>query len=177
MFTPTAASMADNAAAGTPVAAVSVSMSDGSVFAGTLAESPAGTVTISGNNLVLARGLTPADDGSHQWSVSATQNGVTVSGAIRVQVTSSPYPTAITIAPATIADNAPAGTLLATPAVTMSDGSQFSGTLTTSDTDFFAIFGINLVTARALTPADDGRHTTTITAHQSGSSLSVRFSI
>src|SRR5262249_9176410 len=80
-------SLPDNAAAGTVVAAVSVSMSNGSAFTGTLAASPAGTVTISGNKLVLARALTSADDGSRHWTVAATQNGATVSSSIAVQVT------------------------------------------------------------------------------------------
>ena len=53
----------------------------------------------------------------------------------------------------------------------MSDGSQFAGTLTSSDTSgFFAISGLNIVTARALTSADDGTHSTTITASQGGQS-------
>jgi hypothetical protein len=190
-FTPSTASLPDNVAAGSTVAAVAVAMSDGSAFAGSLAASPAGTVAISGNKLVLARGLTSADDGSHPWSVAAAQNGVTISGTIPVQVTAaSPpppppppppvlYPTAITVTPAnsTIADSAPAGTLLATATVTMSDGSQFTGALTTSDTSFFAISGLNIVTARALTSADDGPHTTTITAQQGGQSLATEFSI
>jgi hypothetical protein len=184
-LTPSTASLPDNAAAGSTVATVSLAMSDGSAFAGSLAASPAGTVAISGNNLVLARALTAADDGSYQWSVAATQNGVTVSGTIQVQVTAAspppppPYPTAITVTPAnsTIADNSPAGTLLATATVTMTDGSQFTGVLTTSDTSFFAISGLNIVTARALTSADDGPHTTTITAQQGGQSLVTEFSI
>jgi len=76
-------------------------------------------------------------------------------------------------------DNAPAGTVFATANVTMSqDGSQFSGTLTVSDTTgFFAVSGMKIVTARALTSADDGTHTTEITAHQSGQSVSARLSI
>jgi hypothetical protein len=187
-FIPSTASLPDNASAATTVAAVSVAMSDGSAFAGGLAASPAGTVTVSGNKLVLVRGLTTVDDGAHQWSVSATQNSETVSGAIQVQVTaasppppppSPPYPTAISVTPAylTIADSAPAGTLLATAAVTMSDGSQFTGALTTRDTSFFAISGLNIVSARALTSADDGPHTTVITAHQGNQSLSARLSI
>jgi hypothetical protein len=90
-----------------------------------------------------------------------------------------PSPTAITLTPAstTVPDNAAAGTLLATAAVTMSDGSQFTGTLTSSDTTgFFAISGLEIVTGRALTSADDGTHTTTITATQGSQSLSMRFS-
>jgi hypothetical protein len=184
-FTPSTASLPDNAATGSMVATVAVAMSDGSAFAGSLAASPTGTVTVSGNNLVLARALTAADNGSHQWSVAATQNGVTVSGSIQVQVAAPspppppPYPTAITVTPANskIADSAPAGALLATATVTMSDGSQFTGALTTSDTSFFAISGLSIVTARALTSADDGSQTTTITAQQGGQSLATEFSI
>ena len=88
-------------------------------------------------------------------------------------------PIAITLSPAsvTIPDNAPAGTLIATANVTMSDGSQFKGTLTTSNTNLFAISGMNIVTARALTSADDGAFSTVITASQSGQAFSVEFSI
>ena len=89
-------------------------------------------------------------------------------------------PTAITLSPAsaTTPDNAPAGTVLTTATVTMSDGSQFTGTLTSSDTSgFFAISGLNIVTARALTSADDGTHSTTITASQGGQSVSLELSI
>ena len=90
-----------------------------------------------------------------------------------------PTPTAITVSPAsaTIADNAPAGTLVASASVTMSDGSQFTGTLTTSNTNLFAISGLNIVTARALTAADDGAFSTLITASQGSHALSVEFSI
>jgi hypothetical protein len=97
------------------------------------------------------------------------------------QPTLAALPVALTLALAspTVPDNAPAGTVLATAEVTMSqDGSQFSGTLTVSDTTgFCAVSDMNIVTARALTSADDGMHTPTITAHQGGQSLSVRFSI
>ena len=90
-----------------------------------------------------------------------------------------PTPTAVTftLASATIPDNAPAGTLLGTAHVTMSDGSQFAGTLTTSNTNFYAISGLNIVTARALTPADDGTPSTVITASQGNHALSIGFSI
>jgi hypothetical protein len=90
-----------------------------------------------------------------------------------------PTPTAITLtlASPSIPDNSPAGTLIATANVTMSDGSQFKGTLTTSNTDIYAISGLNIVTARALTPADDGTHPTVITASQAGQAFSMEFSI
>ena len=94
----------------------------------------------------------------------------TVQGVTPIGITLSP-------ASATIPDNAPAGTLVATANVTMSDGSQFKGTLTTSNTNLFAISGMNIVTARALTSADDGAFSTVITASQSGQAFSVEFSI
>jgi hypothetical protein len=90
-----------------------------------------------------------------------------------------PTPTAnaFTLASPTIPDNSPAGTLIATANVTMSDGSQFKGTLTTSNTDICHISGLNIATARALTPADDGTHPTVITASQGGQAASMEFSI
>jgi hypothetical protein len=86
-FVTTTTSLPDNSPAGTAIATFSVSMSDGSSFAGTLGASPTGTVAISGSTrLVLARALTSADDGSQQWMVIATQNEMTVSSSISVQV-------------------------------------------------------------------------------------------
>jgi len=86
-FLTTTTPLPDNSPAQTIVATFSVSMSDGSAFAGTLAASPANTVAISGTTgLVLARKLTSTDDGPQQWTVSATQNGVTVSSSVTVQV-------------------------------------------------------------------------------------------
>ena len=58
----------------------------------------------------------------------------------------------------------------------MSHGAPFTGSLMTSDTDFFAISGLNIVTARALTSKDDGVHTTTIVAHQAGQTVASGFS-
>ena len=82
-----------------------------------------------------------------------------------------------TVPNAAIPNNAPAGTLIATANVTMSDGSQFAGTLTTSNTDLYAISGLNIITARALTSADDGAHSTVIAASQGTKSLSMEFSL
>jgi hypothetical protein len=88
-------------------------------------------------------------------------------------------PTGITLSPAsaTIPDNATAGTVIATANVTMSDGSQFTGTLTTSNTSFFAISGLNIVTAQALTSAADGTQSTVITAVQGTQALAKEFSV
>jgi hypothetical protein len=108
------------------------------------------------------------------------QNGVWVNIGTTAPVEGAlPTPTAITLSPAsaTIPDNAPAGTVIATANVTMSDGSQFKGTVTSSNTDLFTISGLNIVTARALTPADDGARSTVVTASQGTQSLSMEFSV
>ena len=99
-FNPVKTSLRDNAVAGTLVATFSVSTSDGSPFSGTLVASPANTVAIVGTTrLVLARSLNPADDGSQQWGVIASQNGVSASGFIQVQVTANAPPPAPPPAP------------------------------------------------------------------------------
>jgi len=110
---------------------------------------------------------------SNVLAMSSTQTVWTVSAL------SAPTPTAMLLTPAsaTIPDNASAGTLIATANVTMSDGSQFAGVLTTSDTNFFAISGMNIVTARAFTSADDGAKSTVITATRLGQSFSTEFSV
>ena len=53
----------DNLTAGTIIAGIDVTMSDGSQFIGDLAAEPAAIVTITAGNLVLARNLSPADVG------------------------------------------------------------------------------------------------------------------
>lgn len=70
----------------------------------------------------------------------------------------------ITLSPAskTISDGVLAGTLLSTAKVTMSDNSTFVGALTTSDTNLFVVSGLNILTKRTFTSADDGTHLTTI---------------
>ena len=176
-FTPSKASLPDNAATGNAVAAVSVAMSDGSTFAGTLVASPAGTVAMSGNTLVLARGLTPADDGSHQWKVAATQNGVTVSGTIQVQVTATPSGLTFTPIAATLPDNAVAGAAVAAVSVTMSDGSPFSGSLAASPVGTVTMSDNQLVLARGLTPADDGSHQWSVSATQNGVTVSATIQV
>jgi len=59
----------------------------------------------------------------------------------------------------------------------MSDASQFKGTLTTSNINLFAISRMNIVTARALTPADDGPFSTVITASQGSQAFSMESSV
>jgi hypothetical protein len=103
------------------------------------------------------------------------------SGNLSIQIVPPPPPPPVPVPPAlptaitlsstnvSISNNSRAGRVIATASVTMCDGSQFKGTLTSSDTSgIFAISGMNVVTGRALTAADDGLHTTTITAMQNG---------
>jgi len=66
--------------------------------------------------------------------------------------------------PAAIPDNAPAGTLVANVIVATSDGSPFTGHLTIAGDPIFAVAGMQIVLARALTQADDGPHNATVTA-------------
>ena len=144
---------------------------------GTVTENATGdtwTVNRSGNGYTVRNNRTGLylSNVSNVLAMSAAQTVWTISAP------QPPYPTAITLSPAnaTIPDNAPVGTVVATANVTMSDGSQFAGTLTTSDTNFFAVSGHNIVTARAFTSADDGTHSTVITASQGGQSFSLEFS-
>jgi hypothetical protein len=83
-----ALTLPDNLPAKTVIAPVSVLTSDGSKFAGVFGVNPPGNSVfmINGGNMVLTRALTSADDGMHQWSVSATENGVTVWANIEVNI-------------------------------------------------------------------------------------------
>jgi hypothetical protein len=145
---------------------------------GTVTENATGdtwTVRSSGNGYTVLNNRTGLylSIVSNVLAMSSTQTVWTISAL------STPTPTAmlLTLASATIPDNASAGTLIATANVTMPDGSQFAGVLTTSDTNFFAISGLNIVTARAFTSADDGAKSTVITATQLGQSFSMEFSV
>ena len=113
----------------------------------------------------------------HEWFIRQNAAWIDV-GKIAPVEGSPPTPTAITLLPANarIPDNAPAGTVVATAHVIMSDGSLFTGTLTTSNTSLFAISGLNIVTARALKSADHGSFSTVITASQGSQSFSMELS-
>jgi hypothetical protein len=122
----------------------------------------------------------PSANGSYEARFYPDNIYTTVLASTAFTVQGGPIPIAITLSPAnpTMPDNAPAGTVIATASVTMSDGSQFNGSLTSSDTSgFFAISGLNIVTARALTSADDGTHSTVITGSQGGQSVSMKISV
>jgi hypothetical protein len=64
-----------------------------------------------------------------------------------------------------VPDNSTVGTVITTVTVKYPDGTPpASVTLTSSDTTFVKVQGMQLVLARAMTPADDGTHSVTITA-------------
>ena len=84
-----------------------------------------------------SRALTPADDTPTPVTVTLTftQNGVAVNATLSLQInpaTGQAVPVSVTLNPnsQTLLDNTPAGQLVTTPAVVMSDGSQFAGTMT-----------------------------------------------
>jgi hypothetical protein len=81
------------------------------------------------------------------------------------------HPINITATGGTISDSAPLGTQIFTLAITMSDGSPFSGTLTAQDGTGIVCsvspctVGTTIVAARNVTATDDGQHTVAITAN------------
>jgi hypothetical protein len=156
------ATLPDNAVAGTPVAAVSVSMSDGSQFVGTLEVEPEDMVTMAGNNIVLARNLTSADGGTHTWTITATQD--TAEMTLDAEIEIIPVPIAVNFDPdeATLPDNTVAGFHISEVSVDMSDGSDFEGSLRASPDTIVTMVGSSLRTARPLTPNDVGSHTWTV---------------
>jgi hypothetical protein len=143
---------------------------------GTTQRPPVGTPGVTSATLSL---LAPSATGGYEARFYADDGVSTLSLLATAPFVVVAIPTTITLSPAnpTIPDNTPAGTVIATTNVTMSDGSQFQGTLMSSDTNFFAISGLNIVTARAVTSADDGMHSTVITATQGGQAFSTGFSI
>jgi hypothetical protein len=145
---------------------------------GTTLRPPGGTPGVTSASLSL---LAPSAAGHYEARFYADDgvSTLTLLATAPFVVNSVATPTGITLSPAsaTVPDNTPAGTVIATANVTMSDGSLFQGTLTTSDTGFFAISGLNIVTARAVTSGDDGTRSTVITASQGGRALSMEFSI
>lgn len=146
----------DNLTAGTIIAGIDVTMSDGSQFIGDLAAEPAAIVTITAGNLVLARNLSPADVGPDSWRVTAEQDGYSVFADLEVEIVPIPLTVLFNPGSADLPDNAPAGAYIATVTVTMSDGSPYAGSLVAAPPAIVTMAGNDLVTFRALTPADVG---------------------
>ncbi len=85
--TPPVVSLPDNTLSGAVVASISITTSGGSPFSGTLAITPPGFLMISNQTVVVSRNLTPRDDGTRELTITATQNGKTLSATLTVQVT------------------------------------------------------------------------------------------
>lgn len=90
-----------------------------------------------------------------------------------------PTPKSVTLTPTSASplDNAASGAMLTTVSVAMSDSSAFSGTISIGANSMAGISGSNVVLTRALTSADDGVHTLTITATQNGAPASAALSV
>ena len=133
-----------------------------------------GKFAISSNNLITAwtGSLQP---GYYSVLIRATGIGTVFSASGNFMVTVSPgsagTPTGIAFIPAAVSlpDTSLAGTIVATFAVSMSDGSPFAGTLVALPAGTVAISGnTRLVLGRALTLADVGSHQWTVAASQNG---------
>lgn len=109
-------------------------------------------------------------------TVAATENArVDVSGSGRTysgfvsgvgsNAPAPPTPTSIALSPASIQiqDNAAGGSIVSRATVTMSDGSTAAScTLSTSNSAYYQVSGMNIVLAHGLSSADDGQHNTDI---------------
>jgi hypothetical protein len=138
-----------------------------------------GTANGDAVKMQITNGILYALNAEGNWYARNNGNWVLIGTTAPVEG-ATPTPAVITFvgAKATLPDTAPANTVIATAHVTMSDGSSnFGGTLTTSNASFFAISGMNIVTAQALTSANDGTQSTVITASQGSQSASMELSI
>jgi hypothetical protein len=138
-----------------------------------------GTANGDAVQMQITNGILYALNAEGNWYARNNGNWVLIGTTAPVEG-QPPTPSHISFTPAivrTIPVNAPAGTLVTTAAVAMSDGSQFAGTLTTNS-PLFAISGMNIVTTPALNLAPVGTQSVIITAFQGGSqSLSMELSI
>jgi hypothetical protein len=112
--------------------------------------------------------------------VTARPAATTAPPAAKLTVTVVPpgTPMAIAFEPPTakIPDNSPAGFVIAKAVITTAGG-PFAGTLAIAGDPIFAVNGMNIVLARALTPADDGTHNATVTAATPTHALVARFAV
>lgn len=83
-MSPLTASVQDNLGSGVAIVTVNVAMSDGSIFNGTCASTDSTYTTVAavsgGCQLSSRRAYSSTDDGTHTFSLSATENGLTLSG-------------------------------------------------------------------------------------------------
>src|SRR5947207_5832423 len=86
-ITPATVSLADNTATGAVLASVGVTMSDNSTFGRTLTVPTNDMVGVSNGKLTLTRALAAADDGVHNFVVTATQGGASANATFAFTVT------------------------------------------------------------------------------------------
>lgn len=178
-LTPSSASIPNNSASGLVLSQTAVTMNNGSAFSGTLTISGASFVGLSNGKLVLTRKLTSSDNGLKNLTVTATQNGGTVSATFGLTVGAVALPTSVSLTPSSVSipDNSASGLVLSNIAVTMNNGSTFSGTLTISSNPFATISSGKAVLSRKLTVADDGVKSLVVTATQNGGSASATLAL
>ena len=122
----------------------------------------------SANSAVVTFTATISSGPAPSWSITGPDASKFVinptTGALSVGSTDAPHPTAISLLPtsASVVDNLAANTTLTTASVTATGGT-YAGSLVSSDTSFYVTSGLIVQNAHALTSADDGTHTTTIT--------------
>ena len=140
-------SVAENAAAGTVVATLGATDPDaGSTFTYTLSSDPSGKFEIVGDEIRLKAGasLDYESATSHQVNVTVTDaGGLTRTETVNIAVTNqNEAPTDITVAGGSVAENAAAGTVVATLGATDPDaGSTFTYTPSSDPSGKFEIVG------------------------------------
>jgi hypothetical protein len=104
---------------------------------------------------------------------------MTASAELIVSVVPAGTPSAIAfhLQTATIAADAQPGLVIAKSVVSTLGGVPFAGTLSVTGDPIFAINGMDIVLARALTTADEGTHSAMITASTATHALSVAFAV
>ncbi len=169
----------------TIVCHVGVLMSDGSHFSGSLTEN--GTFTeINNDGLQTIRPLTSGDNGRSLVVVTAQQDSTSVSAGLEltvkatgsVQPPAPPKPTGVTLTPPALSvlNTAALGAKLCSIAVTMSDGSTFSGA-TSENGAVTAISGADLQLIRNLNAGDNGAVGIVVSATQNGGSAVATFNL
>ena len=139
--------VAENAAAGTVVATLGATDPDaGSTFTYALTSDPSGKFEVVGNEVRVKAGasLDYETAPSHQVNVTVTDaGGLTRTETVNIAVTNqNEAPTDITVAGGTVAENAAAGTVVATLGATDPDaGSTFTYALTSDPSGKFEVVG------------------------------------
>jgi hypothetical protein len=123
---------------------------------------------------------TAAAGESATLTITSQTTGHTYTAALAGGGRGAPFPISIVLNPSSgiiTPDNTPAGHIVSTATVTTNDGSPYQGPLTIAPATLFATCGLNVCTARQLTPADDGSWSGIVTAASGGTSVSANLQI